>query len=207
MPVSPNISWLTDDLAVGGSLPFYPDDAYRVAQSLVDLDVRTVIDMREETDDEALWKDFPEVEYIWLGTDDREGHTIPNHVWDGVSVGAAQALVRGGKVLVHCHMGINRGPSAAYRILLDRGWDFIQAYDLIREKRPVAGLYYAKGALQSFFERFNTPVAEKAALDALQAHIDMVWTQDQIGAINHHIANRHKEDAAALLRLRMENAR
>jgi protein-tyrosine phosphatase len=51
------------------------------------------------------------------------------------------------RVLAHCHMGINRGPSAGYAILLAQGWDPIEALDAIRSVRPVAIIDYARDAL------------------------------------------------------------
>ena len=51
------------------------------------------------------------------------------------------------KVLVHCHMGINRGPSMAYACLLMLGHDPIEAMTMIRSARPIAAIGYAEDAL------------------------------------------------------------
>ena len=53
----------------------------------------------------------------------------------------------GGKAFVHCHMGVNRAPSMAYRMLLDSGHDHIEALELIRDARPIAGIIYAPAAI------------------------------------------------------------
>jgi dual specificity phosphatase 3 len=54
---------------------------------------------------------------------------------------------RQAKVLVHCHMGINRGPSMAYACLLMLGHDPIEAMTMIRSARPIAAIGYAEDAL------------------------------------------------------------
>jgi protein-tyrosine phosphatase len=48
-----------------------------------------------------------------------------------------------GKLLVHCAMGINRGPSMAFRILLELGWEPLAALEAIRSARPIADIGYA----------------------------------------------------------------
>jgi len=45
-------------------------------------------------------------------------------------------------------MGINRGPSAGFAVLLRRGWDPIDAIDAIRTARPQAFVAYAEDALE-----------------------------------------------------------
>ena len=51
--------------------------------------------------------------------------------------------------MVHCHMGINRGPSMAYAMLLDAGYDVVEALDMIRKARPIAGIIYAIDAVRA----------------------------------------------------------
>jgi len=51
--------------------------------------------------------------------------------------------------MVHCHMGVNRGPSMALAFLLDQGWDVVAALDAIRAARPIAGVIYARDAVRS----------------------------------------------------------
>ncbi|MEJ7774997.1 MAG: hypothetical protein WKF72_09340 [Nocardioidaceae bacterium] len=53
----------------------------------------------------------------------------------------------GTKVLLHCHMGINRGPSAGVAVLLATGWDPVDAFDAVRRARPIAHVAYAADAL------------------------------------------------------------
>jgi dual specificity phosphatase 3 len=51
------------------------------------------------------------------------------------------------QVLTHCHMGINRGPSMAFAILLATGMEPVEALDAIHSARPIAAISYAHDAL------------------------------------------------------------
>ena len=51
-------------------------------------------------------------------------------------------------MLAHCHMGINRGPSMGFAILLALGWDAEEALDAIHAARPIAFIAYAEDALR-----------------------------------------------------------
>lgn len=50
------------------------------------------------------------------------------------------------KVYFHCAAGINRGPSAAYAVLRALGHTRTEAFALIRDARPEAGILYADSA-------------------------------------------------------------
>jgi hypothetical protein len=45
-------------------------------------------------------------------------------------------------------MGINRGPSMGFAVLLALGWDAVDALDAIHAARPIAFLAYAEDALR-----------------------------------------------------------
>ncbi len=44
-------------------------------------------------------------------------------------------------------MGINRGPSLGFAVLLSQGWDPVEAIAAIRAARPQANVWYAADAL------------------------------------------------------------
>jgi len=144
-----NAHWVTDFLAVGGDLDLYDDDlAARQAFDLMSAGVTHVLDVREECDDAALWSLFPEVTYYWDGIDDA-GQEVPDEWFERIVGWALSALARpGSRLLTHCHMGINRGPSAGYAVLLGLGWDPVAAIDAIRSARPDANVWYAEDALR-----------------------------------------------------------
>jgi hypothetical protein len=50
------------------------------------------------------------------------------------------------KVYFHCSAGVNRGPSAAYAVLRALGHTPSEAFALIRDARPKAGILYADSA-------------------------------------------------------------
>jgi protein-tyrosine phosphatase len=55
--------------------------------------------------------------------------------------------------LTHCQMGINRGPSLGFAVLLAQGWDPAEAIAAIRAARPCANVWYAADALTWYQQR------------------------------------------------------
>ena len=102
----------------------------------------------------------PEVTYRWDGIDDA-GQTVPAEWFDGIVDWAREAIAQGAVVLTHCHMGINRGPSAGYAVLLGLGWDPVDALAAIRSARPIANIWYAEDALSWHFARTGATLAER----------------------------------------------
>jgi len=70
-----------------------------------------------------------------------------------ITAWAAEAIADGGVLFTHCHMGINRGPSAGFAVLLRQGWDPVDALDAIRKARPISVVAYADAALLWHFIR------------------------------------------------------
>lgn len=156
-----NASFVTDRLAVGGDLPFAPTAAVLHAMDLVRAGVTHVLDVRLEIDDSALWSCFPEVSYLWDGIDDA-GQQIPGEWFERTVGWCLDALDDPvAKVLTHCHMGINRGPSTGYAVLLALGWDPVEAIDAIRGARPIANVWYAESALRWHHDRVGASRAER----------------------------------------------
>lgn len=62
-------------------------------------------------------------------------------------------------------MGINRGASARYPVLLALGWDPVDALAAIRAARPIANVWYAEDALAWHFDRNSVdPTEQRPAL-------------------------------------------
>ena len=110
-----------------------------------------VLDTRIEWSDQKLVAEHaPSIMYGWIGADDA-GLPQDDEWFDAGLEFAIEALRDPDAVLlVHCHMGINRGPTMAYRILLELGSDPIDALDTIREARPIADIGYAADALDHY---------------------------------------------------------
>ena len=184
-----NLSWLTDTLATGGDFDYNSKVAAAQLQDLLDNGVRVVIDCRIEDDDAIAWANHPEVEYHHLPEDDYFGHRMSAAHFDKAVEIARSAQLRGAKVFTHCHMGINRGPSTAFAILLDRGYSPEDAFDLIRAKRPIAGIYYAEDALRAHLARSGS-VSDDPILQFRQ-HRDKVFGDDEIDEVAHIIRETH----------------
>jgi len=160
-----NADFVTPRLAVGGDLDnFDPSLALRQAHELEAQGITHVLDVRQEWNDEELMRDLvPTITYHHLGVDDA-GQRIPAAWFEEVACWALAALADpDAKVLTHCHMGINRGPSAGFAILLALGWEPVAALDAIRSARPIAYIDYAEDALRWHHERTNAPADQRAA--------------------------------------------
>jgi dual specificity phosphatase 3 len=153
----PNIDRLTDTLWTGGDLPHPLDGAAEALEAWDRLGIRHIFDARMEwTDEDFVESLAPHIRYLNFGVDDA-GQQMPDWWFDQVVEFVEGATERGGAVLIHCHMGINRGPSAAFAALLASGWDPIDAIDRIRTARPIAAVGYAEDALGWWHRRNRTP--------------------------------------------------
>ncbi|TQL60932.1 protein-tyrosine phosphatase family protein [Oryzihumus leptocrescens] len=151
MPANPaNISFVTDRLAVGGDLDWREAVARTQLEELVGLGVSHIVDVRVEwSDEEFVAVHAPQVRYLHHGMDD-DGQRVAA-AWFDTGVGWALDALEGDPahvVLTHCHMGINRGPSLGFAVLLAQGWDPVEALDAIRAARPIAYIDYARDALR-----------------------------------------------------------
>jgi protein-tyrosine phosphatase len=144
-----NASFVTPYLAIGGDLDtMAPDVALGQLRELGDVGITHVIDVRVEWSDEEWVREHrADVEYLHLGIDDA-GQRVPAAWFDEGVAFATEAVDAGGVVLAHCHMGINRGPSMGFAILLATGWDAGEALDAIHAARPIAFVAYAEDALR-----------------------------------------------------------
>ncbi len=145
-----NLSFVTPRLAVGGDLDTH-DRARALLQlwELLDLGITHVVDVRSEWSDAELFvHSAPQVRYLHHGMDDA-GQSVPPAWFErAVSwVEAARAQDPDAVVLTHCHMGINRGPSLGFALLLADGWNPVEAISTIRAARPQANVWYAADAL------------------------------------------------------------
>jgi predicted protein tyrosine phosphatase len=190
-----NISWVTDQVATGGDFSHDPDKAQRQLLELLGMDIDLVIDCRIEANDQAIW-DQTHVDYLHLPTNDSWGWRIPNEHFDRAVEAARPVLEGGGKVFVHCHMGINRGPSTALALLLDQSMPATAAFDLIREKRPQAGILYATDALRAHLTRRGGKWHRMATL---RRHIDKVMPLEVRAGISRIIRDNHERDREELL--------
>lgn len=143
----PRLARLTDVLWTGGALPNREDTAAAVIDAWRGLGIGAVVDCRAEWSDEGLVASIaPEIAYINPGVIDG-GQPMKDDWFDTITSFANGYMANGVGVLVHCHSGINRGPSAAFAVLLTLGWDPVEAVELIRSARPAAVVSYAENAI------------------------------------------------------------
>jgi dual specificity phosphatase 3 len=174
-------AFLTDQLLTCADLDI-EDNRHAEAQlaELVDRGLTHIVDVRIEWSDQYLVSQLaPDVRYLHLGIDDA-GQRVPDEFFD-VGVGFIRDALADptSLVLAHCHMGINRGPSLAYAVLIDMGHDPVEALDLVRSARPIAYIAYAEDALRWHQNRTGASSATRrdqlAAIDAwrVQRHLDV----------------------------------
>ena len=190
-----HFDFVTSRLATGGDCECLDDVA-----GVVEAGITHVIDNRIEWDDTSLFASHaPGVVYLHNGADDIGGRQPDSWFEAGVSFALdAFAADADAKVLAHCHMGINRGPSMAYAILLALGHDPIEAFDLVRSARPIAHMAYADQALAWWLRRQGAPSRVVAgAVRRLRDHEER--NRLDVGAI---IRRKREQEAAALRELR-----
>ena len=172
-PEFANLHFVTPQLAVGGDLHSRDDElALLQFTEICELGITHIVDVRLEWSDlDTFAAHAPEIGYLHHGMDDA-GQAVPAEWFEqAVSwVEAAYADNRGAVVLTHCHMGINRGPSLGFAVLLAQGWDPVEAMTAIRAARPQANIWYAADALDWYHARTGvdaeTGAAQHAALAA-----------------------------------------
>ena len=143
------ICWVSRSLAVSGDLSYNREAARIQLSEWEAAGITDVFDMRGEADDTQFIHENSSITSHWFGVDDNGGKR--DDAWfESVRDMAYEVLndfSRDRKVLVHCHMGVNRGPSALFAIMLATGWESLEALRAIRDVRPIAGIIYAPDAI------------------------------------------------------------
>ena len=155
-----NVSRITDRLLTGGDLPLDigPNGMLLDLRDLEAEGVTHIIDNRSEWSDEPFVARYaPGIRYLHNGQDD-SGQRMQDR-WFARGVGFALEALQtpGTTVLAHCHMGVNRGPSMAFAVLLAQELEPAAALDAIVSARPIVGLAYAADALDWWHRRSRTP--------------------------------------------------
>jgi dual specificity phosphatase 3 len=143
-----HLCWVTDRLALCGDLSHDRDLACNQLVDWQAAGVTHIIDVRAEWSDESLvTAEAPELTYHWLGADDHGGTHSGD--WFDSGVGAVRAAFEDpdAKVVIHCHMGVNRAPSMGLAVLVALGWEPLEALEAIRAARPIAAVLYADDAI------------------------------------------------------------
>ncbi|MEX2290464.1 MAG: dual specificity protein phosphatase [Mycobacteriales bacterium] len=167
---SANLHFVTPQLAVGGDLCGFDDElAEQQFTEICSLGVTHIVDVRLEWSDlDTFAERAPQIGYLHHGMDDA-GQAVPAEWFEhAVSwIEAAWQEDPDAVVLTHCHMGINRGPSLGFAVLLALGWDPVEAMTAIRVARPQANVWYAEDALA--WHHARTDLDERTAADQYAA--------------------------------------
>lgn len=141
------ICWVTPQLAVSGDLSSRKERALTQLLAWEEAGITDVFDMRGEADDTEFIHSNSTITSHWFGVDDNGG--TRSDTWFEAFTTVVDTILADStrRILVHCHMGVNRGPSALYAILLHLGWDHVDALRHIRDARPIAGIIYAPDAV------------------------------------------------------------
>jgi dual specificity phosphatase 3 len=147
-----NIDFVLPRLATGGDL--HHDDEKGASQlvDLIEQYVSHIVDCRMEANDEDFVAEVdPDMHYLHIGVDD-DGGQMPHDWYENGTGWIVEALETdpAAVVFVHCHMGINRGPSLTFAAMLAMGYHPVTAIDQIRTNRPIAAVGYAEDALDWF---------------------------------------------------------
>ena len=117
---APDLHWLTEHVAVGACFPM--EHAARLAR---EHGISAVVDLREEDRDDEEALRAAGIDLLHLPTPDLEPAS-PQMLDKGVAF-AADRIRRGEKVLIHCQHGIGRSPLLALCVMIDQGWEPLEA--------------------------------------------------------------------------------
>ena len=127
-----DITWITDQIALGGGI-WNEEKMDKVAR----MGVTHIIDMQVEFDDTPLAAPYG-IAVLWNAVDDDFQPKPPEIFQRGVEF-ALDALNSdgSGKLFIHCAAGVHRAPMMALAVLRVLGHSLEDAMMLIEERRPV----------------------------------------------------------------------
>ncbi|HEY8592560.1 MAG TPA: dual specificity protein phosphatase family protein [Sphingomicrobium sp.] len=127
-PWEADVSWLTDDVALGGCFPMERADHLAREHG-----IGAVVDLRKEDRDDEERLDAAGIRFLHLPTPDLEPVTV-EMLDEGVRFTRAHTDA-GIKVLIHCQHGIGRSALLALCVLVDRGWEPLDALNHAKDRR------------------------------------------------------------------------
>jgi protein-tyrosine phosphatase len=127
---TPNFSWITQELAVGGSFPSERAEELASAHR-----IRAVVDLRNEAKDDEAVLHRHGMTLLHLPTEDMCG-VDAEQLDEGVAFASA-ALDRGERVLIHCEHGIGRSATLALCVMVFRGDRPLDALEQMKSRRAL----------------------------------------------------------------------
>jgi protein-tyrosine phosphatase len=145
LPDRLNMSWITDQLAVGGRIRSQDINA------LARTGITHVIDTRSEHRDDVNALANVHIELFYLPTDDTKPFTI-EQMMEGARW-ANEAMQKGDRVLIHCEHGVGRSVLLTCATLVYDGMQARDALQLIQQKRWQAAPNHRQVARLREFEK------------------------------------------------------
>lgn len=142
------LCWVTERIALCGDLPVNKEAALAQLAYWEAEGITHEIDLRVEANDDEFVTANSGITYIHHGVDDNGGRR--DDAWFDAVVGEILAILAvdpDARIVVHCHLGVNRAPSIVFATLLALGWEPLAALRRIRDVRPIAGIIYAVDAV------------------------------------------------------------
>ena len=172
------ICWVTPQLALSGDLGDDMASMKRHLDEWVDAGITHIVDVRVEADDtKFVARLAPHLTYHWLGVDDDGGRQADEWFDAGTAAVSAALSDPAARVMVHCHMGVNRGPSLLFAAMLALGHDPIEAITAIRQQRPIAAVLYADDAVRWWADRSGSGSSRRLDVRRWQKEhpLDTAW--------------------------------
>ncbi|MFC3070403.1 protein-tyrosine phosphatase family protein [Phenylobacterium soli] len=157
-----NLSWVTPQLAVGGALP-----RGGAAALAAEHGVGAVIDVRAETCDDAHEMTLAGLRFLHLPTEDHAAVDQPM-LDDGVRF-ARLAAAEGRRLLIHCEHGIGRSATVALCVMVDRGFQPLEALARAKNVRALVSPSPAQYEAWTAWLGRCAPQTEAPSFDAFKA--------------------------------------
>jgi predicted protein tyrosine phosphatase len=125
---TPDLHWLTGCLAVGGCFPV--EHAARLAR---EHGIRAVVDLRQEDRDDEEQLRAAGIDFLHLPTPDLE--PASNEMLERGVQFVRRYVSRHERVLIHCQHGIGRSALLALCVLVDQGWEPLEALSHAKDRR------------------------------------------------------------------------
>jgi predicted protein tyrosine phosphatase len=125
---TPDLHWLTDHVAVGGCFP-----SERAAHLAAEHGIRAVVDLRQEDRDDEAQLRAAGIDFLHLPTPDQMSPTAAV-LERGVEF-TRDHVSRGNRVLIHCAAGVGRSALLALCVLVDQGWEPLDALSHAKDRR------------------------------------------------------------------------
>jgi hypothetical protein len=132
--------WVTDRIAVGSAVAT-PDHVRAVVAD----GITHVLDCRLREGGGALYEGTA-IKHLHNATAD-DGKPKPEEWFrKGVGFSLTALAIPNSRILIHCALGVARGPSMTYAVLRALGLPPEKAIDLIKKARPLASVKYREDA-------------------------------------------------------------